>query len=113
MIALQILLILFAFFMVYVVRIHFQKKNIGSAEYYFWLLIWLAFMLLVIRPSTISGIAQTLRVSRVFDLLLLVALMFLTLLTFFNRIQLHQMQRKLERFVREKAIEKGKEKKGA
>lgn len=105
MILLQILLISFAFFMVYVVRIHFQKRNLGSAEYCFWLSVWIAFMFLVVRPSTVASIAETLHVARIFDLLLLVALMFLTLLTFFNRIQLHQMQRKLERFVRERAIE--------
>ena len=108
MILLQILLVSFGLFMMYVTRIHHKKHQITVAEYWFWVVTWIAFTILVFWPGIFQNIAQTLHIARVFDLLVIIAMMFLTLLSFYNRVLYHQLRQKMENLVRERAMESGK-----
>lgn len=104
MIIFQILSVLFALFMVYVVSIHGKKKNLSAIEVSFWLSTWVIFAIFAVFPSLLEGVTVTLRFTRVFDLLVVIGLMILSVIVFFNYFSQKELQRKLEEFVREKAV---------
>ncbi len=106
MIPLQFFSVLFGLFMIYILRVHFKKGHFEQFEFKLWLVIWGGFITLAIFPQLLQPITQQLRISRVFDSLTLIAFMFLTLMSYFNRVSIRKMEKKLERSVRDSAIKK-------
>ena len=107
MIPLQVLSVIFALFMLYIARIHHKKGHMETFEYALWAFIWVAFMFAAIFPQTFQGIAETLNISRVFDLLVIIGMMILTFLTFQNRIYFKRLEKKLENVIRKRAMDEG------
>lgn len=105
MILLQTISVIFGLFMLYVVRIHRRKQHIEAFEHGAWISIWSIFIFLSVFPQTVSGISQRLSITRVFDLLVIIALMITSYLTFQNRISYRRMEMKLEKIIRKNAIE--------
>lgn len=105
MIPLQVVSVVFGLFMMYVVRIHRRKNHLESIEYGAWMALWLLFIVIAIFPESFNGVVQTLHIARVFDLLVVIALMIIVFLTFTNRIEQKKLQQKLEHMVRQKAID--------
>lgn len=96
---------LFALFMMYVVSIHRRKAKISLIEVGFWYSMWLVFIVIAIFPDLLLGISGILHFQRVFDLLLVLALMVLTVLVILNYFTQKENQKKLETFVRKQAID--------
>ena len=109
----QLLAILFAFFMMYVVSMHRRKARISFMEVSLWYTMWSIFIVIALFPNLLLGITQVLHFQRVFDLLLVLALMILTSLVVVNYFTQKENQRKLEGFVRKRAIDEQKSKKSA
>ena len=105
MIPLQIVSIIFGLFMLYMVRIHHRKGHIETYEYAMWIFIWLGFIFAAIFPQTFQGITETLNISRVFDLLVIIGLMVVTFLSFQNRVYFKRLEKKLEHVIRKRAID--------
>lgn len=105
MLLLQIVSVVFGLFMLYVVRIHRRKQHLDSFETGIWIALWSIFIFLAIFPQTVNGIVQTLNIARVFDLLVIIALMIVVFLTFQNRIETKKLEKKVERIVRKRAID--------
>jgi hypothetical protein len=101
----QIAASLFALFMIYVVSIHKNKTKLSSLEVSFWYAMWVLFIVISLFPNLLLGIAQTLNFSRVFDLLLVLALMVLTSIVVLSYFVQKENQKKLEEFVRKQAID--------
>lgn len=108
MILLQILSLLFGLFMLYTVRIHLMKQHIQKTEFYLWIFVWLVFIFLAIFPQSTASITQSLKISRVFDLLVIIAMIILSYLTFVNRIAYKQLEKKLEKIIRKNSIDEKK-----
>lgn len=104
MIILQIFIFFFAIFMIYVVFLHKKRGTITPFELGIWITLWASFIFLTFFPRVLQGIAHTLYLSRVFDLLVIVALMILTALIVDTRMSLMKLKRKLEDYVRGDAI---------
>jgi hypothetical protein len=102
----QLSLIFFGLFMMYVVRIHYRKGQISFNESMVWVGMWGMFILIDIMPGSFKGLAQTLQVARVFDLLVIIAFMILTVLTFLNRFNQKKIENKIEKFFRKQALKK-------
>lgn len=107
----QIAATLFALFMMYVVTIHNRKKHISITEYSFWCTTWVMFIIIALFPDLMLGISGALSFSRVFDLLIVIALMILTTIVFTSYMTHKENTKKLEELVRKFAIEKRNEKK--
>lgn len=107
----QISAILFALFMLYVVSIHGKKRTLSPTEISFWVTTWLFFMVMAAFPNLLLGIAHTMRFARVFDLLLVVALMVLTVVVFYGYFAQKELIQKLERLTRDLAIKQAVPKK--
>ena len=101
----QIVALLFALFMIYVVSIHIKKQTLSVMETSFWCTTWIMFAIVALFPDLLLGIMGALRFARVFDLLLVIALMVLTVVIFMSYFAQKDMKRKLEDFVREQAIQ--------
>lgn len=100
----QILSVIFGIFMLYVVRIHRKKGVLDRNEVFFWNTLWLGFIYVAVFPQTFRGLIQRLQIARVFDLLVIVAFMIITFITFQNRITIKNLGRKLEEIIRKKAL---------
>lgn len=100
----QVVAVLFALFMMYVTSIHGKKKNLTLAEVSLWLSTWGLFAVIALFPNVLLGITGILKFSRVFDLLLVVALMVLSVLVFFTYFALKEMHHKFESLVRQLAL---------
>lgn len=99
----QVVALLFALFMMYVTSIHGKKRNLSVIEVSLWLSTWGLFIIIALFPNVLLGITGVLRFSRVFDLLVVVALMVLSVLVFFSYFALKGLHRKVEVLVRELA----------
>ncbi len=100
----QIAAVLFALLMLYVVSIHGRKKTLSLMEVSLWSSMWVLFIVMALFPNLLLGIAHTLTFSRVFDLLLVMALMILTLLIFMSYFAQKEATKRLEHLVRQLAI---------
>ncbi len=95
----------FALLMLYAVSIHHKKRLLAKAEANLWYSLWSFFILIAIFPDLLLGISGALKFARVFDMLVVLSFMVLTLLLFFTYFQLKEIRAKLERVVREKALD--------
>lgn len=100
----QILSVIFGIFMLYVVRIHRKRGVLERNEVFFWTALWLSFIYVAFFPQTFKGVIQRLQIARVFDLLVIVAFMIITFITFQNRIKIKNLGKKLEEIIRKKAL---------
>ncbi len=95
---------LFAFFMVYVLRIHYRQHHLAATEFGAWVMIWFGFVMLALFPGTMRGIADSLHIGRVFDLLVIIAFMILAVAVFFTRLTVLELRHKFELLIRREAI---------
>lgn len=102
----QLVAILFGLFMLYAISIHGKKKTLTLMEVSFWTSLWLIFIVLALFPSLLLGIADALKFSRVFDLLIVIAFMILSLLLFLSYFRQKETAQKVEKLVREMALYK-------
>jgi len=100
----QMISIVFAFCMMYLVTIHRRKNLISGAEVSLWISIWFVFIFISIFPNVLLGLVGILSFDRVFDLLLVIALMILTTVVFGMYFKQKQLKTELEKYVREDAI---------
>ena len=100
----QILSVIFGILMLYVARIHRKKGVLDRNEVFFWNTLWLGFIYVAFFPQTFRGLIQKLQIARVFDLLVIVAFMIITFITFQNRITIKNLGKKLEEIIRKRAL---------
>lgn len=94
----------FALYMLYVVQIHRRKLNLSLIEMLTWRSLWSIFIFLSLFPQSLAGIVEVLHFARVFDLLLVMALMVLTILVVTSYFRQREYGRKLEKLVRSTAL---------
>lgn len=105
MLGIQILSLVFIFLMLYVVRIHYKKGELPRTESLFWTIILLTVGLLVLVEQSANFIRSLFSVTRLTDVIVIFALMGVFILLIENRIQINKLRSKLEKLVRDKAME--------
>lgn len=108
----QIISALFALFMMYVVTIHGKKRNLNQVEVWAWSSIWVAFTVVALFPNLLLGITGLLNFARVFDLLIVIAFMILSVVVFMSYFKVRSLEKKLEEVIRSEAITNGKKSNG-
>ncbi len=101
----QLIATIFAVFMLYVVRIKSRKYLVSKLESFGWYLIWGGFCILALFPNLLLGVVGILNFGRVFDLLTVIAFMILSALVLFLYFSVKELKIKLEKVVRNDAIE--------
>ena len=103
-VGLQIILTFFTLFMIYVLFIHWKKKEISLVTLGIWGMIWLVFLVMVIFP----GFFETSIISRYFVRLMdfgtVMSLIVLCFLTVENNVKIKKLEDEIEKLVRDKAI---------
>lgn len=103
-IGVQLVLLFFAFFMMYVLLLHWKKRNISNRMFGSWSLIWLVFSFFALFPQLLEPLIKELFIVRVMDLAVIVAFMILAYLTFENNVRIKKYEEQLEKLVRKLAI---------
>jgi len=106
MIGIQILAILFVLWMTYFSFLHYRRREFTFWEFAFWQVIWIGLAIIVIFPSTIKFVFQTLGFSRAFDLLTVGGIVILFGATFRNYVLVRRTDRRLEELTRKVALSK-------
>ncbi len=104
----QVIAVLFALFMLYVIKLHRNRRSIAQTEAFLWFSLWLLFIVIAIFPDLLLGIAHALTFQRVFDLLVVAAFMILSVMVFLGYFRQKRLEERLERYVRKSALDKGK-----
>jgi hypothetical protein len=99
----QITAIFFALFMMYVISIHRRKAALNTLEISFWYSTWILFIIISIFPNLLLGVSGILNFSRVFDLLIVVAFMIISLLVFKTYLLQKETDKKIEQLIRDTA----------
>lgn len=106
----QIISILFAFFMLYVAFLHWKRKDLGTSEYLFWFLLWCGFIGVTLFPNSLQNLTSLLFIARVMDLLMVLAFMILAYIGFNNYISNKKIEKKIEDLIRKDATRNVKKK---
>jgi len=80
------------------------KENTLNYGSQLWSSLWLLFIVFAVFPHFLLGIAGVLKFSRVFDLLIVIALMILSLVLFLSYFRQKETARQVEQLVREMAL---------
>jgi hypothetical protein len=99
-IGVQLILIGFALFMVYVLFLHWKKKNVSNKMFGVWCFIWLVFIYFSIFPTTLAPLLKELFIVRVMDIGMIGAFMILTYVTIENNIKIKKTEEIIEKLVR-------------
>lgn len=100
----QIISTLFALFMMYVVNIHRRKHALSKIEVLAWMSMWMVFIIIALFPNLLLGVVDILHFARVFDLLVVMAMMILTTIVVISYFSQKDSKKKLEEFVRKEAL---------
>jgi hypothetical protein len=95
----QVLSVFFAIFMLYLVRVHYKRKNIGLKEYLFWCMSWIVFIIFALYPRILTPLLTSLSIVRALDLLMIVAFMILTYIAFMDHIAIKDIYKKINDLV--------------
>ena len=102
----QIIGILFGFFMMYYSFLHYKRKEFTVKEYFFWIFFWAAFVIVTVFPQVLDPLLQTLSISRTLDFFVIAGFLFLIFVTVYTYTIVRKNQRKLEEIVRKTALKK-------
>lgn len=91
--------------MLYVVRIHYKKSEIPKVEAVVWSVGLIVLGIIVSVRESADFVRNLFAVTRLLDVLVIVALMGTFTLLIENRIQINRLRSKLERVVRDRAID--------
>jgi hypothetical protein len=105
MLGIQLLSITFILIMLYAIRIHYKKNELAKAEAILWSVALLLLAILVTVPKTADMLRDLFSVTRLTDVIVIFALMGTFILLINNRIEISKLRSKLERLVRDRAIE--------
>ena len=108
LLGIQLVGIIFAFILFYFTFLNYKRKELSAAELLFWSAMWALFIFVVLFPSSLAFIADTLHLVRLFDLFTIGAFMFLIALTFYNYMTNMHTKRKVDGIVRALALRKRK-----
>jgi len=104
MIGIQIVAILFALWMTYFTFLHYRRHEFGKVEAVLWQVLWLGLVVVVIFPHSVQFVLNTFKISRTFDLIVIIGIVTLFGVTFRNYVIVKRTERKVEDLVRNDAL---------
>jgi hypothetical protein len=102
----QILGVLFGFFMIYYTFLQYKRKEFTIKEYSFWFVFWGIFVIVTLFPQLLDPVLNTLNISRTLDFFIITGFLFLIFVIFYTYTVVRKNQRKLEEIVRKIALKR-------
>lgn len=102
----QILGILFGFFMMYYTFLQYKRKEFTIKEYGFWFMFWATFVVITLFPQILDPLLSTLNIVRALDFFIIAGFLFMVFVLFYIYTIVRKNQKKLEEVVRSIAIKR-------
>lgn len=102
----QLIGIMFAIFMVYLTFLNYKQGKFSNGEWMIWLGAWVIFLVVILFPSILSPLLETLNLYRAMDFYISIGFLFFILLIFNIHTSLKSVQKKVEVIIREMAMQR-------
>ena len=102
----QILGVLFGFFMMYYTFLQYKKNEFTIKEYSFWFAFWSLFVIITLFPQILDPLLDTLNIGRALDFFIITGFLFLIFVIFYTYTLMRKNQKKLEEVVRNVALKR-------
>jgi hypothetical protein len=102
----QILGILFGFFMMYYTFLQYKRREFTIREYGFWFAFWAVFVVVTLFPQILDPLLKTFSIARTLDFFIIAGFLFLIFVIFYTYTVVRKNQRKLEEVVRNVALKR-------
>lgn len=102
----QIIGILFGFFIMYYTFLQYKRKEFTIKEYIFWFAFWAIFVIIILFPQILDPLLNTLNIARALDFFIISGFLFLTFVIVYIYTLVRKNQRKLEEVVRNIALKR-------
>lgn len=103
-VVLQFLGVAFALAMVYFAVLNYRRGELNGVEIFFWFLIWTAAIVVIVFPDLLRTFSRTFLFARLFDLIVIGALLFVVVLASKAYMATKRMEKKIEDYVRREAL---------
>jgi hypothetical protein len=104
LIGIQVFIAIFGLSMIYFTYISYKKKYFNIFSYLSWILVFSAIILSSLFPKIFTPFVNYLQIGRLFDLFIIIGILFLVIITYLNFIFIQKLKRKMEKLVQEKAL---------
>lgn len=101
----QLLGIFFGLIMIYLTFYNYKRKGLTKQSLTLWIVVWVGIISVAILPQTLYGVMQELSIERTVDFIALIGFAFFAVLIFYLHSKINRMQEKMERLVRNMAID--------
>jgi hypothetical protein len=109
MIGIQILGLLFGLFSLYWTFLNWKREEFSAKETIVWIAIWILFIIVILLPKSMEFIVTDIfSVSTVIDFFIIMGIMFLMIITYYNYTAIRRQQKRVEKLVRELALKRSK-----
>ncbi len=108
---LQIIAILFALVMIYFALLHYRRGELDRTEIISWVVVWMATIVIVVFPELLRRFAQAFFITRLFDLMVVGGFVLVIAMVARTYVGTRKMEKKLEDYIRRKALKNVKKKK--
>ncbi|RMD57819.1 DUF2304 domain-containing protein [Candidatus Woesearchaeota archaeon] len=109
LLGIQIVAVCFALTMLYLTNLYYKRKELTRKELVFWQALWIALLGITIFPSILDPIVEQLHFNRALDLLVVLAFIFLTVLSFVTYAKVKRTDERMRLLVQRLAKERAKE----
>ncbi|MFA5995903.1 MAG: DUF2304 domain-containing protein [Patescibacteria group bacterium] len=101
----QIIALVFGFFMAYLSFLHYKRKTLSRYQFVLWEMLWFGLIAATILPDRFNFVTERLGIIRAFDLFSIIAFVIVLFLSFYNYLAVTKLNKRLENKVREKTLE--------
>jgi len=101
---LSIIAILFSLMMVYVTQINYKKKILSKFDYLIWNLVWIAIILVSMRPKIVDNYFVENYNIDIFYILSVTSIISLIILYYINLIKIKILEKKINTIIRAEAL---------
>ncbi len=105
MITIQFVGVLVGLAAIHLTYLYYKRMNFTKKELYFWLTIWIGFILVTLFPRVMQPMVGYLGLQRSMDLIMIIAFVIVFALTFHNYVANRKIMDKVEKLVRELALQ--------
>ena len=106
LLGIQIIGILFGFFMMYYTFLYYKRKEFTIKEYGFWLILWASFIILALFPGILDPLLKSIGIIRAMDFFVIAGFMLIIGMVFYTYTLVRKNQKKLEEMVRNIAMKR-------
>ena len=110
MLTIQIVGIAFGFVMLYLTMLYAKRNELSRAEQFAWSAVWILIMVFALFPQVLTTVTETMQFDRTLDLLVVSGVLFVVTISFYTYLLVRKNQKKVEKLVREIAIEETEKK---